>query len=405
MELLLKDCKWISGVRVFFWCLMIASGLLFGDSPQPISAGTLYGITSCCPNEFAHIDLNTWTVRPVSVVGDESFGFLAGSSAMDSGGHRFFLDRIHNSEPYTNHIITIDTRSGAVMESPPMSRGFMKLGFDPDVGLFGITACCPNEVVSIDPTTWILTPISIVGDASYSISGSPAVDPRAHRFFVDRIRHSQPDTDHIIAIDTRTGAVIEGLALSHGFLYFGLIPGFDDVPTTHWAFNEIEAIDAAGITGGCSADPPLFCSDAPITRGQVAVFLAKSLGFSYGRCRGRFIDVPVGHSFCGFVESLFYEGIIEGCNSATGGLFCPDEPVTRGQMAVLIETALGNHPDSCTGRFADVPIGHPYCEFIERLAQDGITRGCTDTTYCPDDPVTRAQAAVFLLRAPDPLAP
>ena len=37
--------------------------------------------------------------------------------------------------------------------------------------------------------------------------------------------------------------------------------------------------------------------------------------------------------------------------------------------------------------------------FIEELAREGITSGCGATTYCPDDPVTRAEMAVFLVRA------
>jgi len=177
---------------------------------------------------------------------------------------------------------------------------------------------------------------------------------------------------------------------------------FNDVITNHWAFNQIKAIFAAGITGGCSSDPPLFCPDDPITRGQMAVFLAASLGYSSGSCRKRFSDVPVGNPFCGFIERLYLDGITEGCGSRS---FCPDEPITRGQMAVFVETALGNPPDPCTGQFADVPISHPFCGFIERLAADGITGGCGGGNFCPNDPVTRAQMAVFLVAAPDPLKP
>jgi hypothetical protein len=53
---------------------------------------------------------------------------------------------------------------------------------------------------------------------------------------------------------------------------------FNDVPTTHPFFQFIEALHASGITGGCQASPPLYCPDDPLTRGQMAVFLAKALG-------------------------------------------------------------------------------------------------------------------------------
>jgi hypothetical protein len=56
---------------------------------------------------------------------------------------------------------------------------------------------------------------------------------------------------------------------------------FNDVPTNHPFFQFIEALAKSGITGGCSAAPPLYCPDNPVTRGQMAVFLAKALGLSW----------------------------------------------------------------------------------------------------------------------------
>jgi len=56
---------------------------------------------------------------------------------------------------------------------------------------------------------------------------------------------------------------------------------FDDVSTGHPFFAFIEALSAAGITAGCSASPPLYCPDAPLTRGQMAVFLSRALGLHW----------------------------------------------------------------------------------------------------------------------------
>ena len=56
---------------------------------------------------------------------------------------------------------------------------------------------------------------------------------------------------------------------------------FNDVPTSHPYFQFIEALKASGITGGCQASPPLYCPDKPVTRGQMAVFLAKALGLHW----------------------------------------------------------------------------------------------------------------------------
>lgn len=49
--------------------------------------------------------------------------------------------------------------------------------------------------------------------------------------------------------------------------------------------------------------------------------------------------------------------------------------------------------------FDDVPLEHPFHRFIGALAASGITAGCGGTNFCPDNPVTRGQMAVFLAKA------
>jgi hypothetical protein len=56
---------------------------------------------------------------------------------------------------------------------------------------------------------------------------------------------------------------------------------FNDVPTTHPYFRFVEALKDSGITGGCSVTPALYCPNSPITRGEMAVFLAAALGLSW----------------------------------------------------------------------------------------------------------------------------
>jgi hypothetical protein len=53
----------------------------------------------------------------------------------------------------------------------------------------------------------------------------------------------------------------------------------NDVPTTHPFFRFVEALAAAGITGGCG--PGSYCPDSPVTRGQMAVFVATTLGLHF----------------------------------------------------------------------------------------------------------------------------
>jgi cysteine-rich repeat protein len=111
-------------------------------------------------------------------------------------------------------------------------------------------------------------------------------------------------------------------------------------------------------------------------------------------------DVPAPHIFYNFIENLFHNGVTGGC---AGGNYCPENGVTRAQMAVfLLKAKFGsNHvPPPCTGGiFDDVPCtGGPFDPWIEELASLQITGGCGGGNYCPNNTVTRAQMAVFLLK-------
>lgn len=59
------------------------------------------------------------------------------------------------------------------------------------------------------------------------------------------------------------------------------VASFNDVPVGHPFFQFIEALKSSGITGGCQVAPPLYCPDNFVTRGQMAVFLAKALGLQF----------------------------------------------------------------------------------------------------------------------------
>jgi hypothetical protein len=56
-------------------------------------------------------------------------------------------------------------------------------------------------------------------------------------------------------------------------------------------------------------------------------------------------------------------------------------------------------PAPAIATFADVPTNHPFFQFIEALYASGITAGCGTAIYCPDEPLTRGQMAVFLAKA------
>ncbi|HKD18135.1 MAG TPA: S-layer homology domain-containing protein, partial [Thermoanaerobaculia bacterium] len=112
-----------------------------------------------------------------------------------------------------------------------------------------------------------------------------------------------------------------------------------------------------------------------------------------------FGDVPVSHPFYGDVMTVADDGVSAGCGD---GNFCPATPVTRAQMAVFLLKASfgeGYAPPPATGTvFADVPASAFAAAWIEDLAARGITGGCGGGNFCPNASVTRAQMAVFLLK-------
>ena len=190
---------------------------------------------------------------------------------------------------------------------------------------------------------------------------------------------------------------------------------FSDVPVGDPFNSFIETIFHNGITAGCNApgDPPAYCMNAAVTRAQMAVFLLKGkLGSSHAPPAATgtvFGDVHVGDFAADWIEEVASLGITSGCGN---GNYCPNDPITRAQMAVLLlkskhESAYA--PPACTGLFADVPCPStaefPYSNWIEELSIEGITGGCAPAPpgglpeYCPDRPVTRAEMAVFLVKA------
>jgi len=89
-------------------------------------------------------------------------------------------------------------------------------------------------------------------------------------------------------------------------------------------------------------------------------------------------------------------------------MYCPYRPVTRGEMTVFVLgsrslLAQDGHccppPDLCETNgpiFTDVPCTNPYVDFIEEMARMCILSGCSATTFCPSDTITRAEMAVYL---------
>ncbi len=163
----------------------------------------------------------------------------------------------------------------------------------------------------------------------------------------------------------------------------------------------IEAIAAEAITRGCNPPVnDLYCPDATVTRGQMAAFLVRTLGLTDDGGGNTFTDDD-GSVFESDIAKLAAAGITKGCNPPVNDLYCPDSTVTRGQMAAFLVRAMGYTDNGGGNLFVD-DDGSVFENDIDRLGTAGVTRGCNppaNDRYCADDPVKRDQMASFLTRA------
>ncbi|MDH5421930.1 MAG: S-layer homology domain-containing protein [Acidimicrobiia bacterium] len=169
---------------------------------------------------------------------------------------------------------------------------------------------------------------------------------------------------------------------------------------------DIEAIAAVGVTKGCNNERTSFCPKRFVTRGQMAAFLVRALGLTEQDPSINFNDDNES-IFEDDIEKLATAGITTGCNSA-GTIFCPNREVSRKEMAAFLVRALGLTAQDPSIDFSD-DNGLIFEDDIEKLATAGITTGCgTGNTFCPNQSVTREQMAAFLTRAlkyPRPTVP
>ncbi len=216
------------------------------------------------------------------------------------------------------------------------------------------------------------------------------------------VMFSVGDPDELVEIPGASRPMVAATDWLTGSIYLGWLDGritrtppdgsgrfTDDDDSVHE--SDIAALAASGVGRGCN--PPLntrFCPDDPLTRGQMAALLVRALDLPAGP--DTFTDDDTSE-FQADINALAAAGITKGCAPQR---FCPDDPVTRGQTAAFLTRALdfAPGPNAFTDDQANV-----FEADINALAAAGITKGCAVAAFCPEESVTRAQMASFLVRA------
>ena len=176
----------------------------------------------------------------------------------------------------------------------------------------------------------------------------------------------------------------------------------DDVPPGGYFVDDdgsthegaINALAAAGFTQGCDPDATRYCPEEVVTRGQMASFLARVLALADAR-RAPFDDIA-GNAHRDSIGRVFAAGITKGCTETS---FCPDLGITREQAASFLYRAFA-FPATDARPFSDV--GAVHAEAVSALWGAGVTQGCdaqSPRLFCPRQLVTRAEMASFLVRS------
>lgn len=172
----------------------------------------------------------------------------------------------------------------------------------------------------------------------------------------------------------------------------------------HWAAGVVSALEARGIVAGVA--PDRFAPDAPLTRAQWAKLVVEGLGYGDAAAAlsgqpTRFADVPAGHWAAGYVEALAELGLTAGVGQ---GAFDPEGLVTRAQLALFAVRAAGVDPADAPGvaRYADdADIPGWARAAVEAARARGLMQGMPDGRFEPNRPVTRAEGAAVLYRLLD----
>ena len=193
---------------------------------------------------------------------------------------------------------------------------------------------------------------------------------------------------------------LRGLVL--GVLIVALVPGVASAtqpPSGRFVDEDglraegfAEALAARGVVNGCSADR--FCPAATLSRAQMAALLARALRLP-AASRDHFADDD-GSVHEDAINRLADAGIVVGRTATT---FRPTDPVSRGQIATMLAEAF-EFPATSSDRFGD-DDGSVHEANINAGRVAFVLEPCVaaPTSYCPQDPLTRGDMAVFTAKA------
>ena len=174
---------------------------------------------------------------------------------------------------------------------------------------------------------------------------------------------------------------------------------FADVSSSDWFYNDVRYVYEKGIMDGTGADR--FSPNAPLTRAMIVTILYRMAGSPSVSGSSDFTDVAAGKWFAKAVAWAAANGIVNGYGS---GLFGPNDPVTREQLAaILYRYAVYGGMTAVTleenlGSFADTAQLSAYAiQAMNWAVGQGLING-SGSNLVPKAQATRAQVAAIIHR-------
>ena len=173
---------------------------------------------------------------------------------------------------------------------------------------------------------------------------------------------------------------------------FSVSGTFCDVADSAYYADAVAWMVDEGITNGIS--DLLYGPNVNLTRAQMVTFLWRNAGSPKGSPAHGFSDVPGNAYYGDAVAWAKAAGVTTGTSPTT---FAPNQDVTRAQLVTLLWRMAGE-PSAPNGGFVDVESGRYYTTAVGWAKQQNITTGTSNSTFSPNNAVTRGQAAAFLYR-------
>jgi len=177
------------------------------------TSGSLYAVTLESQRHIVRVDLATGAETNLA----DFFGDTFTPTALDPASHTFYAISQAPAPTtccafLTSQLFSLDISTNTLTTGPILATPVLGLAFDTSLGrLFAVTGCCPSQLVRLDPSSGVETPVG--GTDLGRVGAEIGVDPASHTIFVTQYLGGPPYDTRILAVDDQTGNVVPGPAL------------------------------------------------------------------------------------------------------------------------------------------------------------------------------------------------